>query len=142
MRKKKGKRERESLLEDLKHMEDKNKLNPSIKLTKRINRINSKLHALSLTTMERQMHKLNLTHYMQGNKAGKILARRLKTQYLQSKLPYMTSLNKTKLNNPQDKWKNWPPTTTNFTTYTKLMTPTNLPSMKSLISYGKKTYPY
>ncbi|CAH2245251.1 Hypothetical predicted protein [Pelobates cultripes] len=52
--------------------------------------------------MERQMRKLNLTHYMQGNKAGKSLARRLKTHYLQSKLPYMTSATNHKLYNPQD----------------------------------------
>ncbi|CAH2322501.1 Hypothetical predicted protein [Pelobates cultripes] len=101
-RKRKGNKEKERLLEDLKQIEAKNKLNPSKKLTKQVNKINSELHALSLTTMERQMRKLNLIHYTQGNKAGKTLARRLKTHYLQSKLPYMTSAANTKLYNPQD----------------------------------------
>ncbi|CAH2274292.1 ORF2, partial [Pelobates cultripes] len=66
--KRKAHNETDELLSLLNTLDKANKLRPTRTLSQQIEKTREKLHALSLTNMERQLRKLKLTYYMQGNK--------------------------------------------------------------------------
>ncbi|CAH2252777.1 Hypothetical predicted protein [Pelobates cultripes] len=78
-----------TLMKELTELEAQNKLKPSKILTKHIGELQSELYSLSLITTERWMRSLKLTYYTQGNKAGRLLANKLKAKQLQSKIPFI-----------------------------------------------------
>ncbi|CAH2252535.1 Hypothetical predicted protein, partial [Pelobates cultripes] len=101
-KKRKTDEETRRITHELTEVDKLNKSNPSTKLAKKVARLQRDLNALSLQTIERRMRALKSTYYTQGNRAGKLLANKLKAQRLQSKIPYIESPQASKLYNPTD----------------------------------------
>uniref|UniRef100_A0A8C5MAE4 exodeoxyribonuclease III n=1 Tax=Leptobrachium leishanense TaxID=445787 RepID=A0A8C5MAE4_9ANUR len=75
-----------SVQRQISDLESQHKSNPTPDLLSRLTTLRRDLIQMTLQSSERAIRRLNLTQYTQGNKAGRLLASKLKSKRLQTKI--------------------------------------------------------
>uniref|UniRef100_A0A8C5P7R3 Reverse transcriptase domain-containing protein n=1 Tax=Leptobrachium leishanense TaxID=445787 RepID=A0A8C5P7R3_9ANUR len=86
-----------SVQRQISDLESQHKINPTPDL---LSRLGLYLIQLTLQSSERAIRRLNLTQYTQGNKAGRLLASKLKSKRLQTKISYLLDNGGDRIYNP------------------------------------------
>uniref|UniRef100_A0A8C5PJ08 exodeoxyribonuclease III n=1 Tax=Leptobrachium leishanense TaxID=445787 RepID=A0A8C5PJ08_9ANUR len=89
-----------SLQRQISDLESQHKTNPTYDLLSRLTTLRRDLIHLTLQSSERAIRRLNYNHYTQGNKAGRLLASKLKSKRLQNKISYLLDEGGDRIYNP------------------------------------------
>uniref|UniRef100_A0A8C5QS28 Reverse transcriptase domain-containing protein n=1 Tax=Leptobrachium leishanense TaxID=445787 RepID=A0A8C5QS28_9ANUR len=89
-----------TLLQQISSLESQNKNKPTPSIASQLLSLRRELEHLNLQAMERSLRKLNYTSYTQGNKAGKLLASKLRARRVQTKITHIESLGGQIVRNP------------------------------------------
>uniref|UniRef100_A0A8C5QA48 Reverse transcriptase domain-containing protein n=1 Tax=Leptobrachium leishanense TaxID=445787 RepID=A0A8C5QA48_9ANUR len=89
-----------SVQRQISDLESQHKSNPTPDLLSRLTTLRRDLIQMTLQSSERAIRRLNLTQYTQGNKAGRLLASKLKSKRLQTKIPYLLDNGGDRIYNP------------------------------------------
>lgn len=113
-------------------------LTADIKATEQLYLLRQKLRSLLLESFEKAYSKVKVNTYTTGNKAGKVMALRIKGQITKSKIPYLYHPN---TNENLLKLTHLVPTTMIYTIFERTKIPTNLLRRKSWTSLHKLISP-
>uniref|UniRef100_A0A8C5Q8F8 Reverse transcriptase domain-containing protein n=1 Tax=Leptobrachium leishanense TaxID=445787 RepID=A0A8C5Q8F8_9ANUR len=89
-----------TLLQQISSLESQNKNKPTPSIASQLLSLRKELEHLNLQAMERSLRKLNYTSYTQGNKAGKLLASKLRARRVQTKITHIEGLGGQIVRNP------------------------------------------
>uniref|UniRef100_A0A8C5LTP6 Endonuclease/exonuclease/phosphatase domain-containing protein n=1 Tax=Leptobrachium leishanense TaxID=445787 RepID=A0A8C5LTP6_9ANUR len=89
-----------SVQRQISDLESQHKINPTPDRLSRLTTLRRDLIQLTLQSSERAIRRLNFTQYTQGNKAGRLLASKLKSKRLQAKISYLLDNGGDRIYNP------------------------------------------